>query len=114
MVPESPVSPNEIKLQMDNVAESARESGRSSNSSSSLGQDSHRQSNASVDGKEVDLSPISVKDEKAKLSYDIYEKKQSFGKLFCNAFKFYGRLTAVCYSYNPRLGRAAKAFNLAT
>ena len=39
---------------------------------------------------------------------------KSFGRLFCNSFKFYGRLMGVCYSHTPKLGRAAKSLNLCT
>ena len=43
-----------------------------------------------------------------------FAKHQTFGRLFCNSFKFYGRFTAVCYSHNSKLGRATKALSLAT
>ena len=55
-----------------------------------------------------------MKEQKAKLSYEIYTKNNSFFRLFCNALKFYGRVTSICYSHNPRLGRGAKSLNLAT
>lgn len=38
----------------------------------------------------------------------------TFGQVFCNSFRFYGRLLAIWYSHNPKLGRAAKSLNWAT
>ena len=43
-----------------------------------------------------------------------FAKQQSFGRLLCNSFKFYGRLSAICFSHNSKLSRSTKALNLAT
>ena len=38
----------------------------------------------------------------------------SFMQVFCNGFKFYGRIMGVCFSHNPKLGRGTKSLNWAT
>lgn len=95
------VSPNDIKLQMDNVAEH----GQSSSSLGSAVNNSQIFSAADL-GQHASVNTQSYVND--------WAKQQSFGQLFCNSFKFYGRLVSICFTHNARLGRATKAFSLAT